>query len=409
MTTRSWVPVPDDSDFPVQNLPYGIFSRDGEPPRPGVAIGDHVLDLSRLGLPHAEDFTAATLNPFMARGRAAWREVRARLTDLLTDERHRPDVEPHLVERAEVRLHLPFEVADYVDFYASEHHAANVGKVFRPGQPPLTPNWKHLPIGYHGRAGTVVVSGTPVVRPCGQRKAPDAAAPGFGPSVRLDIEAEVGFVVGTPSELGRPVAAADFAEHVFGVVLVNDWSARDIQAWEYVPLGPFLGKSFATSVSPWVVPLEALEAARVAPPAPDPEPQPYLREAEPWGLDLALEVACNGDVVSRPPFRTMYWTAAQQLAHMTVNGASLRTGDFYASGTVSGPEPGERGSFLELAWNGSEPVKLSDGTTRSFLADGDTVTIRATAPGRDGSRIGFGEVTGTVHPAPPLADPEPVS
>ncbi|MBZ4014552.1 fumarylacetoacetase [Streptomyces purpurogeneiscleroticus] len=403
MTTRSWVPVPEHSDFPVQNLPYGIFSRAGEPPRAGVAIGEYVLDLSRLGadagLPYAEDFAAPSLNPFMARGREAWRAVRARLTELLTDEAHRAAVEPHLVPRAEVTLHLPFEVADYVDFYASEHHASNVGRVFRPTQPPLTPNWKHLPIGYHGRAGTVVVSGTPVVRPCGQRKAPDAEAPGFGPSARLDIEAEVGFVVGTPSELGRPVSAADFADHVFGVVLVNDWSARDIQAWEYVPLGPFLGKSFATSVSPWVVPLEALEAARVAPPAQDPEPLPYLRTDEPWGLDLAIEVACNGEVVSRPPFSTMYWTAAQMLAHMTVNGASLRTGDFYASGTVSGPEPDQRGSFLELGWNGTEPVKLADGSTRAYLADGDTVTLRATAPGRDGVRIGFGEVSGTVEPA----------
>ncbi|MFI9030650.1 fumarylacetoacetase [Streptomyces sp. NPDC053560] len=406
MTTRSWVPVPEHSDFPVQNLPYGIFSRAGEPgvpPRAGVAIGAYVLDLSRLGeaagLPYAADFAAPTLNPFMARGREAWRAVRARLTELLTDEGHRAAVEPHLIPRDTVTLHLPFEVADYVDFYASEHHASNVGQVFRPGQPPLTPNWKHLPIGYHGRAGTVVVSGTPVVRPCGQRKAPDAAAPSFGPSVRLDIEAEVGFVVGTPSGLGTPVSVADFADHVFGVVLVNDWSARDIQAWEYVPLGPFLGKSFATSVSPWVVPLDALAAARVAPPAQDPEPLPYLREDEPWGLDLAMEVECNGTVLSRPPFRTMYWTAAQMLAHMTVNGASLRTGDFYASGTVSGPAADERGSFLELGWNGTEPVKLADGSTRAYLQDGDTVTLRATAPGPDGVRIGFGEVSGVVEPA----------
>ncbi|MFL6056507.1 MAG: fumarylacetoacetate hydrolase family protein, partial [Actinoallomurus sp.] len=300
--TRTWVPVPDDSDFPLQNLPYGVFSRDGERPRVGVAIGESVLDLSRLDLPYAADFAAASLNPFMARGRAAWQAVRARLTELLGDEAHRPAVEPHLIPLDQVRLHLPFEVADYVDFYASEHHASNVGRIFRPTQEPLTPNWKHLPIGYHGRAGTVVVSGTPVVRPCGQRKAPDAAAPTFGPSLRLDIEAEVGFVVGVPSELGSRVSTADFAEHVFGVVLVNDWSARDIQSWEYVPLGPFLAKSFATSVSPWVVPLDALEHARVAPPAPDPQPLPYLREEQPWGLDLALEVRCNGDLVSRPPF-----------------------------------------------------------------------------------------------------------
>ena len=398
MNRATWVPVPDDSDFPVQNLPYGVFSRPGEQPRVGVAIGKSVLDLSRLDLPHAADFAAPSLNPFMARGREAWRAVRARLTELLTDEAHRPAVEPHLVPLASVRLSLPFEVADYVDFYSSEYHASNVGRIFRPEQEPLTPNWKHLPIGYHGRAGTVVVSGTPVVRPCGQRKAPADPAPSFGPSRRLDIEAEVGFVVGTPSALGSRVPTAGFAEHVFGVVLVNDWSARDIQAWEYVPLGPFLGKSFATSVSPWVVPLDALEHARVAPPAQDPEPQPYLRDEEPWGLDLAMEVACNGEVVSRPPFAQMYWTAAQQLAHMTVNGASLRTGDLYASGTVSGPRPDQRGSFLELSWSGREPLKLVDGSTRAFLEDGDTIAIRATAPGADGVRIGFGEVTGTVGP-----------
>ncbi|WP_406277554.1 fumarylacetoacetase [Embleya sp. NBC_00896] len=404
MTLTTWVPVPDDSDFPVQNLPYGVFSRAGERPRVGVAIGGSVLDLSRLDLPHASDFAADRLNPFMARGRVAWRQVRARLTELLTDEVHRPAVEPHLVPLDEVTLHLPFEVADYVDFYASEHHASNVGRIFRPTQEPLTPNWKHLPIGYHGRAGTVMVSGTPVVRPCGQRKAPAEAAPDFGPSRRLDIEAEVGFVVGVPSALGTRVSTADFAEHVFGVVLVNDWSARDIQAWEYVPLGPFLGKSFATSVSPWVVTLDALEHARTAPPAPDTPQLPYLREDRPWGLDLELEVAWNGDVVSRPPFAQMYWTAAQQLAHMTVNGASLRTGDLFASGTVSGPERDQRGSFLELSWSGQEPVQLSDGTARTFLEDGDTVGIRAGAPGADGVRIGFGEVTGTVRPATPDPD-----
>jgi fumarylacetoacetase len=325
--------------------------------------------------------------------------VRAQVRELLTDEAHRPAVEPHLVPREQVQLHRPFEVADYVDFYASEHHAANVGRIFRPDGEPLTPNWKHLPIGYHGRAGTVVVSGTDIVRPCGQRKAPTDERPSFGPSRRLDIEAEVGFVVGAPSELGCTVPAGKFAEHVFGVVLVNDWSARDIQAWEYVPLGPFLGKSFATSISPWVVPLDALAAARVAAPPQDPEPLPYLRAGGQWGLNLELEVCWNGTVVSRPPFRQMYWTADQQLAHLTVNGASLRTGDLFASGTVSGPQRDQRGSFLELSWNGSEPVRLADGKTRTFLEDGDTVTIRAGAPGPDGVRIGFGAVTGTIAPA----------
>jgi fumarylacetoacetase len=260
-----------------------------------------------------------------------------------------------------------------------------------------------MPVGYHGRAGTVVVSGTPVVRPWGQRRPPGAEAPAFGPSGRLDIEAEVGFVVGVGSRLGEPVPLEAFAERVFGVVLLNDWSARDIQAWEYQPLGPFLGKSFATSISPWVVPLEALSAARVGGPAQDPTPLPYLRRAEPWGLDLAIEVAVNGSVVSRPPFATQYWTPDQMLAHLTVNGASTRTGDLFASGTVSGPAPDQRGSLLELSWNGTEPLTLADGSTRSFLEDGDTVTISATAPAAGGGRLSLGEVTGTIHPARPPA------
>ncbi len=330
-----------------------------------------------------------------------WRETRARLVELLSDPQYRSAVSPHLVPRAEVVLHQPFTVGDYVDFYCSLDHASNVGRMFRPDAEPLLPNWRHLPVGYHGRAGTVVGSGTPVVRPCGQRRPPGGDAPTFGPSDRLDIEAEIGFVVGAGSALGEPVPIEDFAEHVFGVVLVNDWSARDIQAWEYQPLGPFLAKSFATSISPWVVPLEALEAARVEGPAQDPEPVPYLRRAERWGLDLSIEVAVNGQVVSRPPFATQYWTPDQMLAHLTVNGASIRTGDLFASGTVSGPAPDQRGSLLELTWNGTEPLKLPDGSTRTFLEDGDTVTISATAPSTDGGRLSLGEVTGTIHPARP--------
>ncbi|MFJ1702917.1 fumarylacetoacetase [Kitasatospora sp. NPDC088346] len=405
MTATTWLAVPADSPFGVHNLPYGVFTAPDRPGRRriGVRIGEQVLDLGATaraaGTPSAL-LDADTLNPLMAAGRSTWTSVRAAITEWLTDEAHRPAVAPHLVDLAEVELHLPFEVADYVDFYASEHHASNLGKLFRPGSEPLTPNWKHLPIGYHGRAGTVVVSGTPVVRPHGQRKAPTDPLPTFGPSRRLDIEAEVAFVVGTPTELGSRVALADFAEHVFGVLLLNDWSARDIQAWEYVPLGPFLGKSFATSVSPWVVPLAALEHARVAPPARDVEPLEYLddRAAEPWGLDLDLKVSLNGHPVSRPPFAAMYWTAAQQLAHMTVNGAALRTGDLYASGTVSGPEPESRGALIELTWNGQDPVKLPDGTTRTFLENGDEVSITATAPGPDGTRVGFGEVYGRIVP-----------
>ena len=293
-------------------------------------------------------------------------------------------------------MHLPFEVADYVDFYASEHHASNVGRIFRPDGEPLTPNWKHLPIGYHGRAGTVVVSGTPIRRPKGQRKTASEALPTFGPSSRLDIEAEVGFVVGSPSRLGEPVNTGDFSRHVFGVVLLNDWSARDIQAWEYVPLGPFLGKSFATSISPWVVTLDALADARVHAPPRDQPLQEYLKGGDDWGFDLDLEVALNETVIARPPFRAMYWTAAQQLAHMTANGASLRTGDLFASGTVSGSNPSQFGSLLELSWNGTRPIELADGSSRSFLLDGDTVSIRASAPGRNGTRLGFGEVRGTI-------------
>jgi len=395
---ESWVPVPDGSPFPLENLPYGVFSPAGEPPRCGVAIGEHVLDLSRAPIEGREVFAAPSLNGFLVQGRERWAAVRARVGELLGDSAYRDVVEPALHRIDAVELHLPFEVADYVDFYSSLHHAQNIGRIFRPDQEPLTPNWRHLPIGYHGRSGTVVVSGTPLVRPCGQRKAPTGSnhVSELGPTGRLDIEAEVGFVVGVPSALGERVPAGGFRDHVFGVVLVNDWSARDLQAWEYVPLGPFLGKSFATSVSPWVVPLDALEAARVAPPAQEPEPLPYLRDDDPWALDLALEVRLNGHVVSRPPFASMYWTPGQQLAHLTVNGASLRTGDLYASGTVSGPEREQRGSLIELAWNGREPLTLPDGSTRTFLEDGDTVSITATAPGVGGGRIGFGAVTGSV-------------
>ncbi len=393
--------LPEGTGFGTDNLPYGVFSTEpGGRRRVGVAFGDWVIDVSRLDVPAADALAAPSLNPLMARGRPTWNALRTRLQRVLCDPEICDAVGAHLIPRDRVTMHLPVEVADYVDFYSSRHHAENLGRVFRPDSALLTPNWEHLPIGYHGRAGTVQVSGTPVRRPSGQRKAPADDAPTFGPSQRLDIEAEVGFVVGTPSELGRPVPLAAFPEHVFGVCLVNDWSARDLQAWEYVPLGPFLGKSFLTSVSPWVVPLAALEAARVAPPARDVPLLPYLDDTgEPWGLDLTLEVRLNGELVSCPPFGSMYWTPAQQLAHMTVNGASLRTGDLYASGTVSGPGKDQRGSLIELSWNGEEPLTLADGTTRTFLQDGDVVTVTATAPGAAGGRITLGEVTGRVEPA----------
>jgi fumarylacetoacetase len=400
--TETWVDGAAGSLHDVDNLPYGVFSvaRD-EPPRVGVRIGDFVLDLAPAAagemLEIAHVFEATELNPLMSLGRSTWDSVRVWVTRLLTDPAARSLVEPLLLPVDEVTLHLPATVADYVDFYCSLDHASNVGRIFRPDAEPLLPNWRHLPVGYHGRAGTVVVSGTPVHRPRGQRKPPQAEAPTYDASQRLDIETELGFLVGTPSALGTQVPAAAFADHVFGVLPLNDWSARDIQAWEYVPLGPFLGKSFATSVSGWVTPLAALEAARVPLPGQHPEPLGYLRVEEPAGYDIDFEVELNGETVSRPPYSSMYWSAAQMLAHLTVNGASLRVGDLYASGTVSGPGREQRGSFLELSWGGAEPFTAA-GEQRTFLEDGDVVTIRATAPGARGGRIALGEVTGTVLP-----------
>jgi fumarylacetoacetase len=393
----------------VQNLPYGVFTHAGASPRACVAIGEHVLDLTGLheaGLLAGSGrrarpawFATGSLNAFMAAGPTAWHQLRSRLTGLLTDAGHRGEVEPHLLPQDSVTLLLPFQVADYVDFYSSREHAATVSQIFRPGSPGLPRNWLHLPVGYHGRAGSVVVSGTPVTRPSGQRLPAGAQAPVFGPTQRLDFEAEIGFVVGVASRAGEPVPVEEFRRHTFGFVLVNDWSARDIQTFEYQPLGPFLGKSFATSVSPWVVPVAALEAARVEPPRQDPPPLPYLACAEPWGLDLSLEITINGHPVSHPPGSSMYWTAPQQLAHATVNGAPLRTGDLFASGTVSSAGQDERGCLLELTWDGTQPLRLPGGGTRSYLADGDLVRISATAPGEGGVRIGFGAVEGTVRPA----------
>ncbi|MBM6404335.1 fumarylacetoacetase [Phycicoccus sp. CSK15P-2] len=400
----TWLDLPDDHPFGLHNLPYGVFSvgPDGEH-RVGVRVGDHVLDLAacaeRAGMESAAVWRDGSLDAFLAEGRPAWTAARDWLQEHLANEAQRDCVEPDLVPVRDVTMHLPFAVADYVDFYASEHHASNVGRMFRPDSEPLTPNWRHLPIGYHGRAGTVVVSGTDVVRPTGQRKPPSEPTPTFGPSTRLDIEAELGFVVGGATALGDRVAVADADDHLFGVVLLNDWSARDLQAWEYVPLGPFLGKSFATSVGPWVVTTDALRAARVPLPGQDPEPLPYLQGDGAYGLDIHVEVEWNGTVVSRPEFRDMYWSPAQMLAHLTVNGATVRPGDLFGSGTISGPEPRQRGCFLELTWSGRDAVTLDDGSERTFLEDGDTVVLRATAPGPDARPVGFGECVGTVRPA----------
>ncbi|MGH3306128.1 MAG: fumarylacetoacetase [Nocardioides sp.] len=398
---NTWVDGAAGSLFDVDNLPYGVFSLTGEEPRVGVRIGDQALDLAPVAAAEMLDvhhvFEEPTLNPLMAEGPRVAASIRQWITGLLTDETERGLVEPHLLPMDEVELHLPVEVADYVDFYCSLEHATNVGRIFRPDAEALLPNWRHLPVGYHGRAGTVVASGSDVVRPSGQRKPPDAGAPTYGPSTRLDIEAELGFVAGTPSALGDHVGVDDFAQHVFGLVGLNDWSARDIQAWEYVPLGPFLGKSFATSISHWVTPLAALDAAWVDLPGQDPDPLPYLQGSAARGLDIDVEIELNGEVVSRPPYASMYWSPAQMLAHMTVNGASLRTGDLFASGTISGAERDQRGSFLELSWGGKEPF----GDGRAFLQDGDEVVLRYTAPGSGGGRIALGDVSGRIQPARP--------
>lgn len=386
------ISIPADSLFGVDNLPYGVFSTADAGPRVGVRVGDSVVDLAKaLG---DDTFAQPTLNAFMAQGRVRWVEVRTQITELVTGE----IADDAVFSVDDVTMHLPIAVADYVDFYASENHATNLGRLFRPDSAALMPNWKHLPVGYHGRSSTVVVSGTDIVRPCGQRKAPADAAPSFGPSIRLDIEAEMGFIVGIGSPMGSSITPDQFAEHCFGAVILNDWSARDIQAWEYVPLGPNLGKSFATSISPWVVPLLALEAARIDTPVQDPTPLPYLQGDEKWGLDIDLEVEWNGDVVSRPPYAQMYWSPAQMLAHTTVNGAAASTGDLFGSGTISGPDKDQRGAFIELTWGGAEPVEVA-GEQRTFIQDGDEISISATAPGVNGGRIGFGEVRARILPA----------
>jgi fumarylacetoacetase len=360
--------------------PYGIYTINGESaePRICVRVGDGALDLATMsslrGSPHEAALNAPTLDALLGAGPAAWREVRQAVLDWAQDA--------PLIPLADITMTLPFTVADYVDFYASEHHATNLGRILRPGHEPLQPNWRHQPVGYHGRAGTVVVSGTPVVRPSGHVAGDDGVV--LRPTQRLDVEVEVGFVVGVPSQHGVPVPIEDFADHVFGLVIVNDWSARDIQFWETVPLGPFLGKSFQTSISPWVVPLDVLRDARLPPPSLGTPLSPYLVESEPWGLDISLELRLNGELLSRPPYRTMHWSPAQLMAHLTVNGASLRTGDLYASGTVSGTAADEVGSLIER-WGGSR-----------FLDDGDEVVISATAPLADGSRIDLGDVRGRV-------------
>jgi len=418
---RSWVPIRPASDFPVQNLPYGIIGRRGGAVSVAVAIGDHALDLGvvqRAGLLDvpgldADAMSQPSLNAFMAAGPATWRAVRRRISELLRLGERRLADDVRLRERAlvaadDVELLRPIEIGDYVDFYSSIHHATNIGRILRPGQEPLTANWRHLPIAYHGRAGTVVVSGTPIRRPEGQVLDVDRV-PRCRATRMLDYELEVGFVVGVGNEPGGPISTSDASNHIFGLVLVNDWSARDIQAFEYQPLGPFLGKSFATSVSPWVVALDALRPYLGPNPDQRPVPARYLRCSEAWGLDLELEVTLRtmrmreagaaGQALTRTNLADMYWTMPQQLAHATVNGATTRPGDLFATGTVSGAESGSWGSLMEESWGGTRPVALANGETRCFLEDGDTVTFRGWCdrPGR--ARVGFGELVGTILPA----------
>ncbi len=388
--SETWAPVPEGSDFPFENLPFGIFRPRDEEPRVGVRIGDHVVDLVAAGIDL--DLTARpSLNLLMASGRGG--ALRSRVAELLIGP-ERFDV---LLPIDEVFVLMPVDVVDFIDFYSSIHHASNMGTMFRPGPEPLLPNWRQLPVAYHGRARTVVPSGTPVVRPEGLIQQGEGPAR-LAPTQMLDIELEVGFFVGGPPASRIETDHAD--RHVFGVVLLNDWSARDIQSFEYQPLGPHLAKSFATTISPWVVTLDALRPFLVEPPAQEPDPEPYLRAALPWGLDLNLTVELNGEQITATNFREMYWTFAQQLAHLTVNGAPTSAGDLYGSGTASGPTPGERGSLIELTWRGAEPLTLADGSTRTFLEDDDTVTLRGWCGGGDQPRIGFGEATGTIVATP---------
>lgn len=412
---RSWVESANAADcpFPLNNLPCGVFSAGDDEPRCGVAIGDFVLDVAGLeedGLLVLEGGPLLDVpfwNEVMGAGQAVWDALRAHLTVLLAEgSTERVAMDPHLVPLADVSLHMPFLVSEYTDFYAGRNHAFNVGTMFRGAENALPPNWLHIPIGYNGRASSVVVSGTPVRRPWGQVKGPDDAVPSFQPSRRFDIELEIGAVVGKPSEHGRPVTVAEADEMIFGFVLLNDWSARDIQAWEYQPLGPFQAKATATTISPWIVTKAALEPFRTSTPAREVALLPYLREPRPMLYDIALEVALQPEggvetVIARTHYAEMYYSAPQQLAHHTTSGCAMNTGDLLGSGTISGPTKESRGSLLELSWGGKEPFAIAGGT-RSFIEDNDTLTLRGECRGQ-GYTIGFGECSGKVIPA--LADP----
>jgi fumarylacetoacetase len=410
---RSFIDVSPTSDFPIQNLPYGVFSARGLAPRIGVAIGDDILDLWELeqdGRLNVEPgtFAVPSLNAFMHQGAKVWSQTRARISELLRADH--PELRDNdelrklaLVPMREARLHLPIAVSGYTDFYSSKEHATNVGVMFRGKDNALQPNWLHMPIGYNGRASTVVVSGTKVKRPRGQLKSPNADSPGFGPCRRLDFELEIGVVIGQPSAMGQMLDEAQAEAMIFGFVMLNDWSARDIQQWEYVPLGPFQAKAFATSISPWVVTREALEPFRLHGPEQTPAPLPYLKQALPNNYDLELDVALRtGEMgtaqnICRTNFKYMYWSSVQQLVHHASSGCAMNVGDLLGSGTISGPEKHQRGSLLEISWNGAEPIELPGGAKRTFLEDGDQLVMRGWCQG-DGYRVGFGEVEGTIVP-----------
>jgi fumarylacetoacetase len=411
---KSWVEVPKDSDFPIQNLPFGIFKSDST--RAGVAIGEHIVDLALLhhlgyfqhiGLPF-ETFSKDTLNDFFALGKPTISAVRNRVSELLRHDNaelrdNQPILKNVLILQRDVEMQLPVHVPNYTDFYSSEEHAFNVGSMFRDPKNALLPNWKHLPVGYHGRASSIVVSGTPIHRPKGQIKPVNSDTPIFSPSRKLDFELEVAFITCKETKLGTPVSVDEVEDCIAGFVLFNDWSARDIQQWEYVPLGPFLGKNFGSTVSPWVVTMDALEPFRTSGPIQDPQVLPYLRFEGDKNFDVRLEVLVEGEgfervTVCRSNFKYLYWNVNQQLAHHTVNGCNIKVGDMYASGTISGPSAGSFGSMLELSWNGQKALSMPDGSVRHFIEDGDTIVMRGYAQ-KDSVRIGFGECTGKILPA----------
>jgi fumarylacetoacetase len=416
---KSFLEIKPDSHFPIQNLPYGVFElKIGSEPVCGAAIGDYVLDLSvlerkgffsRTNLSKKIVFNKPYLNDFMSEGRETWKQVRTILQIALSDEnpmlRDDEDLKKiALIPAEDVIMHLPAKIGDYTDFYSSKEHATNVGTMFRGKENALMPNWLHLPVAYHGRASSIIVSGTEVVRPKGQTKPADAEKPVFGASKLLDFELEMGFFIGGGNKLSEPIPIDKAYEHIFGMVIVNDWSARDIQTWEYQPLGPFLAKNFATSISPWIVTMEALEEFKTPGPKQEPEPLAYLQSKGDWAFDINLDVSIitpkmkEEFVISRSNFKYMYWNICQQLAHHTVNGCNMQTGDLLASGTISGPQKDSYGSMLELTWRGENPIKLPDGEDRKFLQDGDTLTITGFCEGK-GYKIGFGKVTGKILPA----------